>query len=913
MSALRLLFRDTFRRDSVRLGCALLGIMAAAALLMWSIGLAETSWGQCRALSESMARPFDCWVSTGRASAAAPKGTGMQSLQHGSPVKMIPETVVEAVKASPDVASVQTTAVFRCRLDWRPEGRPLQGPGIGGGLCSVRDFPTCPYPEGLACGRWPNADALEPEFVISPRAFGEDGLKAAPPIGTKVPVITPVGNIQARICGYLSEDIRPVSGFPTLFASAQLADAAALAEVEGRCNLMLIQLRPNTSPDVLAELVRTISPDDDAAALTTRQGLLRQLRSDATNNLLFQLPLLVALACVCTLCMIVNALCIGIEQNRIRYARLRALGMTVGQLLALVTREGVALTLLGGIVGGIVGWGCLALFVTTKPMAFPDGLLVSGITVGAVAALLFISLGFALILPLRRVRHLKPYELRVAPSLWQTPHPLRRTLFALGCLLPILLTLVRFTANPMMRSGWFLCVGLPLAVTGLLFIVKPLLRLTETLLSPIIAYTFRLKSSLLRGVLTRATDRNAHMVITLTAGLGAFFAIHIWGASLTKPFIPSKDLPPAIITLLPNGISEEALAHYPKLPSDVRPFSAEQYRLHEADYQAIATRTGALPKQNNILLIATRGDQGVTVTEMFARQCQLAIGDTLRIQRADRDGTIHTLPLTITAIVRCNWHLVSARAQLRARNGAPMGTLGPIFVGEEVAKAWDPEKNERIRFLWLDALPPAQSTDELYSATDLLELRLQQFAEQDPQPYLELPRFSRSAVKGGTIENVQRPPMKPAFPNVVIRIRDEISEGTISRSAELLGAMARIPLWSLLILCTGFISLLTANVRAMADELRTYHAIGMTRGQMGRFLFSQAVMLAVSAIVLSLLLGLTIGWGFTGCTLAWMPFGGLPTTLVLPWGTLLQGVGLLLLAVLIITPLPIALLLRKVL
>ncbi len=893
MSALGLLFHDALRRDRVRLLCALFGITAAATLLTWSIGLAETTHGQCKALSESMAQPFDCWVSTGRASAAAPKGSGMQTLKHGSPIKMMPDAVVEAVKASPDVASVLSTAVFRCRIDWRPEGRPLQGPGIGGGLCAVRDFPACPYPEGLAVGRWPDPNAAEPEFVISPRAFGSEGLADAPPVGTSMDVMTPVGKVSARVCGYLSENIRPVGGFPTLFASNNLADAAALIETEGKFNLLLIRLKPNASADALAKTVRTISPDDDAATLTTRQGLLRQLRSDATNNLLFQLPLLVALACVATLCMIVNALCIGIEQNRLRYARLRALGMTVGQLMRLIAREGVYLTLAGGVLGGACGWGILACFVSSKPYAFPDGLIVGWTTFASVALLLFVSLAVALIHPLRRVKALKPYELRTQPNAWSSPHPIRRWVLALLCLLPILFTLVRFSPNPMMVSAWFLFVGLPLAITGLLFLVKPLLALTEKCFGGTFARLLGLRPELFRGVLTRSADRNGQMVLTLTAGLGAFFAIHIWGASLTDPFLPSKDLPPAIITFLPNGISTEAQA---KMTEPVRPFSAEQYRLHDEDMAAIETRTGALPKQNNILLIATEGDTDVTVTEMFARQCRLGVGDTFRIQRADRNGTVHTLPLTITSVVRCQWHLFSARAQLRARNGAPMGTLGPVFVGAEVAKVWDPEKNDRVRFVWLDTLPPATDVDALYTATDHLELQLQALADHDPHPY-----------RGRRLGN------SPAIPNVVVRLRDEIADGTLAHSAELLGAMARIPLWSLLILCTGFISLLTANVRAMAGELKTLHAIGMTRGQMGRFLFAQAWLLCISAALLSLLLGLTIGWGFTGWTLAWMPFGGLPTVLIVPMGPLLQGIGLLLLAVLVLTPLPIALLVRNLL
>ncbi len=899
MSALSLLFRDVLRRDRVRLSCALFGVAAAVALLTWAVGLAETTAAQCRPLAEAMGRPFDCWVATGRASAAAPKGSGMQTLAHGSPVKMIPPAVAEAVKASPDVASVLATTVFRCRIDWRPEGRPPQGPGVGGGIAPVRDFPECPYPDGLAAGRWPRADAPEPEFAISPRAFGEGGLDDAPPVGTKVPVVTPAGRVEATICGYLSERVRPVGGFPTMFASDALADAAALAETRGRCNLMLIRLKPFRSPDALAEAVRTAAPDDDAATLVTRQGLLRQLRSDATNNLLFQLPLLVALACVATFCMIVSALCMGLEQNRVRYARLRALGMTARQLAGLVACEAAFLAEVGGVLGALVGVVVLAAFVVAHPLAFPDGLAVGWVTSAATAALLLLSAGVALCVPLRRAARLSPCDLRVRPEAWRAAHPVRRGVWAVLCLAPVALTPLPFTPNPWLRSAWFLVAGLPLAVFGLIALTRPLLALCERLLARPFGAALGLRHELLRGVLTRSADRNARMALTLATGLGAFFAIHIWGASLTEPFIPSRELPPAIVSLLPNGVSPacaEGIRREAGLP--LRPFFAEQYRLADADFEALAARAGRTPAQNNILLIGTEGEAGVTVTEMFARQCRLRVGDTFTIQRKDAAGAVHSLPLTITRIVRCNWHLVTARAGLRARNGAPFGTLGPVFVGRDVAAAWDPEAAARVRFLWVDALPAASDAEALYSAADWLELRLQRLAEADPEPWR-----GRGFGPGAGV----------AVPNAAVHLRDEIAEGTLAHSAELLGGLARIPLWSLVILCFGFVSLLSANVRAMSGELRTLHAVGMTRGQLGRFLLAQALLLCVAAAVLSLALGLSVGWGFTGWTLAWMPFGGLPTVLVVPWGQIGLGAALLFAAALAVTPLPIWLLLRALL
>ncbi|MEG2724895.1 MAG: FtsX-like permease family protein [Kiritimatiellia bacterium] len=897
MNALRLLFSDTLRRDRIRLVCAIVGIAAASALLAWTLGLAVTTWYQGQPLSEAMGRPYDCWVSTGRASAAAPKGSGMQTLAHGSPFKMIPLPVVNAVQTSPDVASLTCTTVFRCRLDWRPEGRPVQGPGYGGGIAPVRDFPQgCPYPEGLAAGRWPRAEAVEPEFVISPFGFGVEGLAVCPPVGTRVPVVTPRGRVEAVICGYLSEQTRPVSGFPTMFASNTLADAAALSETAGRTNLILIQLKAHGSAAALIETVRTISPDDDAAKLVTRTDVLHQLRSDAISNLSRQVPLLVILACVATLCMMIDALCIGIEQNRLRYARLRAIGMTAAQLRRLISMEGAFIAGVGGIIGFLVGGGILTLWVRSQPLIFPDGVHLMWVTPVGTAFLIALSTFAALMVPLRRIARQTPCELRPAPTGWQSKQMSVRTMVAVLCLCPILLTLVRFSANPLLRSLWFLLVGLPLCITGLILLAKPLLAFCDCVLVRPVGALLRLNPTLLRGTLCRSADRNARMVLTLTVGLGGFIAIHLWGNSLTSPFIPSLDFPVAIVSLLPDGITEETLA---RADAALLPFSAEQYRLHEDDFNVLSQRAGAQPKQNNILLIATPGATGVSVTEMFAQQCQMKVGDSFRIQRKEKSGAVITLPLTITKIVRCNWHLVTARAQMRGRNGSPFATLGPVFISAEVAKAWDPERHQRIRFLSVKELP-ATTPLALYSAAERLETKLQRLADAAPETSM----LSASARGGKSVS---------AVPNVVVHLRDEISEGTLTHSAELVGALARIPLGSLLILCFGFVSLLSANVRAMAAELRTLHAIGMTRGQMGRFLLAQVLMLCAVASVLSLLFGLTVGWSFTGWTLAWMPFGGLPTTLVFPWAQIGQGVAVLFAATLLITPIPIVLLLRHLL
>lgn len=65
----------------------------------------------------------------------------------------------------------------------------------------------------------------------------------------------------------------------------------------------------------------------------------------------------------------------------------------------------------------------------------------------------------------------------------------------------------------------------------------------------------------------------------------------------------------------------------------------------------------------------------------------------------------------------------------------------------------------------------------------------------------------------------------------------------------------------------------------------------MTRSQLGRMLFGEALLVGLCGIVLASCRGFCIGWTFTGWTRAWMMFGGLPVSLSIIRGIILQGVG----------------------
>jgi hypothetical protein len=267
---------------------------------------------------------------------------------------------------------------------------------------------------------------------------------------------------------------------------------------------------------------------------------------------------------------------------------------------------------------------------------------------------------------------------------------------------------------------------------------------------------------------------------------------------------------------------------------------------------------------------------------MFARSSGLGVGDTLTLQpvRRDRRGAAapdatgapppasSALPVgtppspaawRIAGVVDLNWHLVTSRANLRGRRGMPPGTQGPVFVSEADARRMTGNADVTTH-LWANLSEAYRALGAL-PAGQRLEVGIRQTLAVD------------------------------AANTIRVHHRDEIEDGTIAHGNQLIGDMARAPFWSLIVLATGMVTLLVAAVRASARELAVMRMVGMTRGQLGRLLLGEALVTALGGIVLSLLSGLCIGWTFTGWTRAWMPFGGLPLTLSIPWPTILRGAG----------------------
>lgn len=924
------------QHNKARFLIAIFGVAAATGLVVFSLGLAMTAAAQSRVTVERMSEPFNCWISS--------SGVGL-IWQRGAPPppgmvwsgrsKSLPQPVVEGVKALPQVERMLPCSITSATLDYRPDGRVMQGPPLTAAMM-VAPSEGSPYSGVKVRGEWPDPQSAELEVAICTSLFTPRRL-APPPLGSTLVLVTPQATVNAKITAII-EMPRVLRGFPTVFGTVGVMQQANAGKYDAAPTALLLTSTDASVATALKELARehgADSPDDQRPFLTAlaRSDLEPQFVSDSLMSFKRQAPLLLMLAVTSALCMLINALMVGVEHKQRILALLRAAGMTIHQMLRLVMFEGVIIALGGWVVGLLGGWLVLLRFVKNGAETFPEGVHIGWQTP------LYSALGVALIAavsffwPCRRALKIRPLDALAehAPEMLdrQRGGASRRLRPWLGFLLlfPMLILAYPLHITAMLRSVLILCVGIPLHIFGLLLFMPEFIRIFERFLGPWMAAVLRLDRTLLQRRLSRHVWRTVGMALTLAVGLGSFSAIHIWGASLTKPFVPSKEFPDVIVSMLPNGYKGDAASLVAPLPGvadgNCLAIVATQFFVTDKVVEQIKKSSGRAPFSPNVLLwgadpqktfggekplahfkfvvgsreeaaAALQGDDACVITLMLARETGIKVGESLEINREVRQHGVRgrgvqkppeacasgesTVALKVVGIVDLNWHLVTSRANMRGRNGMSGMTMGPVFVNEKLVRRLDGNRDTTY-FLWLNL-------SEAYSAKG--PLAGGQALEADLRKVLEIDQAN----------------------TVRVHHRMEIEDGTISHGTRLVGDMARAPFWSLIVLSSGIISLLVASFQASARELGVMRAVGMTRGQLGRMLLGEALLTGICGICLSLLSGFAIGWTFTGWTRAWMAFGGLPVSLDVPWLVILLGIGFAFGLCLIMAAIPIVWLIR---
>ena len=262
----------------------------------------------------------------------------------------IAERLIKAVPVDADARTVQL------QLDFRPDGRVLQGP------------PMMAY----AATR-PGLDGA----LVTKALFAQRRVKNLPAIGEELTLVGRKGAYRVKLAGYLDWE-RPARGYPNMFLPP-----SAVAEIDEEWQ----DFKPVSAEE--------LSP---------------MFLSDAGRNMDRAKPLLLWAAALTALCLLVNTLFLTIESRRMEIATLRILGMTRGGVAKMVVREALALVASGLMLG--IGGAIAALFayVSCDAETFPAGAAIGMKGVIAVIAVAPVVAVFGALFALKPAFAVRPLE-----------------------------------------------------------------------------------------------------------------------------------------------------------------------------------------------------------------------------------------------------------------------------------------------------------------------------------------------------------------------------------------------------------------------------------------------------------------------------------------------------------------------
>ena len=902
----------SLRNDGARIFSAMLGVAAAVGLLSWHVGMATSAVSYGREAARKAAAPFDAWISGPAEGGGFPRGApdAPKTIPAGggigqTPTKPVAEPtggrrmfgralplaapLVEAVARADKVAAAIPLATLGVTIDIRPGGHVVQGPPFRGNLAVLPEA-GIPFAVGPIEGRLPDPASAVPEVVANAELFGSRVPK--PALDSEMPLVLSAGTATLKIVGFFRASAI-VQAFPSLYANpaAMAAVAARSPDFNPRPNLLLVRMADGADPGSLGKVVDA-TPNAGPCRLYTVDSVAARFRSDTVKNLLSSIPMTLTLALIAASCLLATVLMIGLSTRRRRIAELRCVGLTSGGVVRLVCFEAALAIVPGWLLGLGAAAVLLQLFLLGEAASGDMPRVIHFGWQTPVSSLVFaLVVGlFATIAPIFSAMRVRPLEALGGDVTQTKPVSPAKAAAALLLLLPMPLLSFESAIPERTKTILMFAVGFPCFIAAIALGMHPLMRLVERLFLRPLGWALRLDPRLLQRRLSRDPARASGTVLTLAFGLGGFMAVHIWGGTLMSSFVPSPEWPDAIVSILPNGFSPEQVDLVRTCPGiaggKVLAIDCSQ-KPFDPDGPAFKGREETIPK-GVVLLFGTdpaaafggerpfapfrfvEGDaasavaamesgRGCVIVSMLARLAGLKKGDVFKV--AGRE-------LEVAAVVDLNWHMVTSRALVRSPFGAeaaragrqpPARTIGTAFVSEKFVREIT-GNGDTTYFLWVGMTPELQALGGL-KATVRLDGEI------------------RAAVKPDGLSSIK------------VHHRDEIADGTLAHGSDILGTMARIPLWSLVVTSTGIAALLVASVRGSKREFEVMRAIGATRSQLRRLVFGEAMLVTLCALVLSLVGGLLVGWSFTGLS-RWVWSAGLPIRLVVPWLTIGKGVAL---------------------
>ena len=423
-------------------------------------------------------------------------------------------------------------------------------------------------------------------------------------------------------------------------------------------------------------------------------------------------------------------------------------------------------------------------------------------------------------------------------------------------------------------------------------------------LAPVVAVTaagVALRTALKVKPLEAASNRmprkkHLGMLIAFACGFGAFVAVEVWGSSLMSAFVPSKEWPDAIVSILPGGVSAFDIEKVQSGVKGVRKIhELAPLQVNLEPLEELPQKGSGMKQYRNALLLgsdwlpefrfvagtreeaekAIREGDNCIITEMMARARKLKLGDDLKLDC----GRGLKMALKIVGLVDLNWHMVTSRGLVRGLNRMPVNTDGPVFVSFDTVEACDarPAMMVKMTHLWLDYEPEFLEEHGAFEAGRIVEREIVE-------------------ALGMMTEEIEENAVR-------LHSRDEVADGTLAHGVEIIGSMAKVPFIFILVIALGFVAMLVASADSRKREFRVLRAVGATKGQLAQVLIGEALKVAGWGILIGLFGGALVGWLCTAGTRAAMANWGIPPSFAVPLVTIAKGaVGAIVFALIVAVP-----------
>ncbi|MEZ0385613.1 MAG: FtsX-like permease family protein [Verrucomicrobium sp.] len=754
-------------------------------------------------------------------------------------------------------------------------------------------------PFELAAGQWLNVAAPDgAEAVASESAAAACGLK----LGDELLLGSGARETRVRIVGLVkSPDVSGWSatvakmqmmtpGVGGLFVSTNLLERAS-GEVR-RISFIGVGFKPGADLTAFRfqwspRLSALPTPCQFQEAHDIEEALDE---SASAENLEFQGHMAAAVSMVAAFFIIFSTLNMGVTERTRQLAVLRAVALTRSQIAMLVVVEALILGATGFIVGTTAGWLILKVAAVSAPELREDGAVVGGLSILMAGICAFGGALLASVWPAVRAMRVRPLD--AMGKLAQSSNPrLRPFPFATGLLLmavyPALAHIIPHADDA--PFVFYMLAGILSLAAGIILCAPAVVMLVDRGLGPFLARLLGIPSRLLLSQITSNLPRTISTAIALTVGLGLLIGIQVWGHTMLGGFVPGSWAPDAMIAFRPDGIdaTQAARVRSWKGVAKALPMVVEQPRLKE-DLTHSAVRATVV-RQDSVVMVGidpqeafggltplihfdwVEGDRDQAITQIkqgrgclvpdhFLRESGLRIGDKFELVPPESPGT--PVAYTIAGSVKMpGWHWQTKPTGMRTRTHRAAALVFANYT--TVASDF---QFRAASYVWLNR-DPAQISDAA------------------------LETASQKLLSETTGKHVVVGEAAPGQAYVQVHPVDGIREIVHAHSRQWLWVMSRLPVVILLITTVGVFNTLLASVHARRWDFGILRAVGFTRGTLVRLVIAEGILIGLVAGTLSLVFGIVSGWCGAGISRYISFFGGMNTSLVVPWPDVLWSLA----------------------